>query len=166
MWWTCVHEGRLEYFQVCFLPNTSLLLSFSHEYCLIFFPTSLSNAPFQIQYADQSGATGTIGEDSVTVAGLTIDKQAFGAVDNEFGGFSRPGNNAALLGLGFPGNAVSQQTPFFNNLAEQGKLASNLFSFFMTRSDAQGSELCLGCMDTSKFTGGEYRIPVSVNAGI
>lgn len=113
----------------------------------------VSKAPFSIQYADQSGANGTIAEDAVTIAGLTVDKQAFGAVDLEFGGFSRPGNNAALLGLGFPGNAVSQQTPFFNNLAEQGKLASNLFSFFMTRNDAQGSELCLGCMDTTKFTG-------------
>lgn len=124
----------------------------------------LSNSPFQIQYADQSGAQGAIAEDSVTVAGLTVDKQAFGAVNLEFGGFSRPGNNAGLLGLGFPDNAVSQQTPFFNNLAEQGKLASNLFSFFMTRNNQSGSELCLGCMDTSKFTGEMSFFPLDPSA--
>ncbi|KAG8995137.1 hypothetical protein FRB90_000253 [Tulasnella sp. 427] len=113
----------------------------------------LSTAPFKIQYADQSGAQGAIAEDTVTVAGLTVDKQAFGAVNLEFGGFSRPGNNAGLMGLGFPDNAVSQQTPFFNNLAQAGQLASNMFSFFMTRNDKAGSELCFGCMDTTKFTG-------------
>ncbi|KAG8946384.1 hypothetical protein FRC00_009612, partial [Tulasnella sp. 408] len=124
----------------------------------------ISNSPFQIQYADQSGATGAIAEDTVTVAGLTIENQRFGAVNAEFGGFSRPGNNAGLLGLGFPDNAASKQTPFFHNLAEQGKLASNLFSFFMTRNDQSGSELCLGCMDSTKFTGDMSFFPLDPSA--
>lgn len=124
----------------------------------------ISNSPFQIQYADQSGATGAIAEDTVTVAGLTVENQRFGAVNVEFGGFSRPGNNAGLLGLGFPANAASKQTPFFQNLAEQGKLASNLFSFFMTRNDLSGSELCLGCMDSTKFTGDMSFFPLDPTA--
>lgn len=43
---------------------------------------------FSIQYADQSGASGTVATDSVTVAGLTVESQGFGAVTNETGGFN------------------------------------------------------------------------------
>ncbi|KIO20364.1 hypothetical protein M407DRAFT_29996 [Tulasnella calospora MUT 4182] len=110
-----------------------------------------SNTPFSIQYQDGSGANGTVATDAVTVAGLTVAKQAFGAVDTEFGGFSGP--NAGLLGLGFPDNAVSNSKPFFINLVESGGLASNLFSFFMSRGGADGSELCIGCVNSDKFSG-------------
>lgn len=63
-----------------------------------------------------------VATDKVTVAGLTVKKQAFGAIDDEYGGFgsgvSAYGNaiviryvidslglhqpNSGLLGLGFP----------------------------------------------------------------
>ncbi|KAG9008419.1 hypothetical protein FRB90_008903 [Tulasnella sp. 427] len=106
---------------------------------------------FSIQYEDQSGASGTLATDTVTVAGLTVAKQVFGAVTTETGGFGGP--NAGLMGLGFPDNAASQSTPFFINLAEAGSLASNVFSFFMARGGADGSELCIGCINSDKFTG-------------
>ncbi|KIO20362.1 hypothetical protein M407DRAFT_29994 [Tulasnella calospora MUT 4182] len=106
---------------------------------------------FSIKYQDESGANGTVATDAVTVAGLTVAKQAFGAVNVEFGGFSGP--NAGLLGLGFPDNAVSNSKPFFTNLVESGGLASNLFSFFMSRGGVDGSELCIGCVNSDKFSG-------------
>ncbi|KIO20363.1 hypothetical protein M407DRAFT_29995 [Tulasnella calospora MUT 4182] len=121
---------------------------------------------FSIKYQDESGANGTVATDAVTVAGLTVAKQAFGAVNVEFGGFSGP--NAGLLGLGFPDNAVSNSKPFFTNLVESGGLASNLFSFFMSRGGVDGSELCLGCVNSEKFSGDiEYHsIDPSATGGV
>ncbi|KAG8910150.1 hypothetical protein FRC01_006520 [Tulasnella sp. 417] len=124
-----------------------------------------SKTPFSIQYQDGSGANGTVATDAVTVAGLTVARQAFGAVDREFNGFSGP--NAGLMGLGFPANAVSNSKPFFINLAESGGLASNLFSFFMSRGGADGSELCLGCVNSEKFSGDidYYQLDPSATGG-
>lgn len=40
-----------------------------------------------------------LANDTVAVAGLTVENQTFGAVTNETNGFSGP--NAGLMGLGF-----------------------------------------------------------------
>lgn len=53
-------------------------------------------------------------------------------------------------------SAESKSTPFFVNLAESGSLASNVFSFFMSRGGADGSELCIGCVNSDKFSGGAF----------
>lgn len=45
-----------------------------------------STTPFSIQYADGSGASGTVGTDTVTIAGITVTGQGFGAVTKESGG--------------------------------------------------------------------------------
>ncbi|KAG8948172.1 hypothetical protein FRC04_009971 [Tulasnella sp. 424] len=111
-----------------------------------------SSAPFSLQYFDNSTAIGKIATDQVTVAGLTVPKQGFGAVTEVTGMFlGRP--HAGLLGLGFPANAGSGATPFFINLAESGSLASNVFSFYMARNGGSGSELCIGCVNSAKYTG-------------
>ncbi|KAG9043649.1 hypothetical protein FS837_009309 [Tulasnella sp. UAMH 9824] len=126
-----------------------------------------SNTPFSVQYADGSKATGTIATDAVTVAGLTVAKQVFGAVTTESGGFEG-GPNAGLMGLGFPDNASSKSTPFFVNLAESGGLASNVFSFYMSRGGADGSELCIGCVNSDKFSGeiDYYQLDPSATGGV
>ncbi|KAG9019062.1 Type I transmembrane sorting receptor [Tulasnella sp. 427] len=111
-----------------------------------------SSTPFSIQYEDGSSATGKVATDRVTVAGLTVSKQGFGAVTKETGNFL-DSPSAGLLGLGFPANAESGATPFFINLAESGSLASNVFSFYMARNGGSGSELCIGCADSAKYTG-------------
>ncbi|KAG8975629.1 hypothetical protein FRC05_005422 [Tulasnella sp. 425] len=130
------------------------------------------------QYPDGSGASGTLANDTVTVAGLTVARQVFGAVTSESGGFSGP--HAGLMGLGFTdkygtldgdslselsaelwstplalSSAVSNAKPFFINLADSGSLASNVFSFYMSRGGADGSELCIGCVNSAKYTGGD-----------
>ncbi|KAG9013191.1 hypothetical protein FRB94_003261 [Tulasnella sp. JGI-2019a] len=122
---------------------------------------------FSVQYVDGSGATGTVVFDSVTIAGLNVPRQGFGAVSEEFGGFGH-GPNAGLLGLGFSANSRSETTPLFENLVQQGTLASNIFSFYLARHGANGSELCLGCMDSHKFTGEINYVPLdpSVTGGV
>jgi len=111
-----------------------------------------SSTPFSITYEDGSGATGTVATETVTVAGLTVGGQGFGAVTSENGGFGG-GPNAGLLGLGFPGNAESGATPFFINLATNNLLSSNVFSVYQARGGASGSELCIGCTDSSLYSG-------------
>ncbi|KAG8909686.1 hypothetical protein FRC01_006800 [Tulasnella sp. 417] len=113
---------------------------------------------FSISYEDESGASGVLVTDTVSVAGLTVPQQTFAAVSSETEGFSDP--YAGILGLGFLPNAASNSTPFFANLVQSGSLASNIFSFYMTRGGVQGSELCLGCVNSGKFTGAVTFYPV------
>ncbi|KAG8891153.1 hypothetical protein FRB99_003815 [Tulasnella sp. 403] len=68
------------------------------------------------------------------------------------------------MGLGFPANAESKAVPFFINLAEQKKLASNVFSFYMTRGGTKGSELCIGCTNSKKYTGDIDYYPLDPSA--
>ncbi|KAG8891043.1 hypothetical protein FRB98_000052 [Tulasnella sp. 332] len=111
-----------------------------------------SSTIFNITYEDGSQTSGKVATDTVTIAGLTVHSQGFGAVDRETGGASS-GPESGLLGLGFPDNAVSQKTPWFISLAESGALAMDVFAFYMTRLGSDGSELCIGCINNLKYTG-------------
>ncbi|KIO28275.1 hypothetical protein M407DRAFT_22485 [Tulasnella calospora MUT 4182] len=126
----------------------------------------ISSTPFTIQYADGSSATGKVATDKVTVAGLSVSKQGFGAVTKETGNFL-DSSSAGLMGLGFTANAESGATPFFINLANQGTLASNVFSFYMSRGGSSGSELCFGCTNSAKYTGSitYYSLDSSATSG-
>lgn len=62
--------------------------------------------------------------------------------------------------MGFPANANSGATPFFWNLANAGSLASNVFGVFLDRNGGSASELCLGCIDSSKYTGAVTYFPL------
>lgn len=61
-------------------------------------------------------------------------------------------------------SAESGANPFFMALAEGGKLASNVFSFYMTRLEESGSELCLGCINSDKYTGDIDYYPLDPSA--
>ncbi|KAG8963616.1 Type I transmembrane sorting receptor [Tulasnella sp. 425] len=106
---------------------------------------------FSIVYADKSGASGLLAVDTVSIAGLSVPQQVFGAVSSETEDFPLPYDG--LLGLGFAASSSSGATPFFANLVESGSLESNVFSFYMTRGGIEGSELCLGCVNSEKYTG-------------
>lgn len=122
-----------------------------------------SSTSFSIQYEDGSGASGYVATDTVTMAGYTVTSQGFGAVNSETDGFGA-GPNAGLIGMGFPANAESGKTPFVFNLFNQGSLPAKLFSVFMARNGASGSELCLGCIDSSKYTGTITYYPLNPSA--
>ncbi|KAG8939429.1 Type I transmembrane sorting receptor [Tulasnella sp. 424] len=123
-----------------------------------------SSTPFQIQYGDGSQAAGTLASDTVAVAGQTVQNQVFAAITQESGDFSSGGIFAGLMGMGFPSLAESKATPFFFNLAQANALTSNLFSFFLARGDKTGSELCIGCTDSSKYTGNVNFYPLDASA--
>ncbi|KAG8895143.1 hypothetical protein FRB99_000737 [Tulasnella sp. 403] len=119
---------------------------------------------FTTSYLDGSTAKGVVATDVVTVAGLTVQQQGFGAITDVTGVLQTAGN-AALLGLSFPSIAQSKQTPWFINLVNQAALASNLFSFYLDRNGTVAvSELCIGCINTSLFTGPINWYPLDTSA--
>ncbi|KAG9040213.1 Type I transmembrane sorting receptor [Tulasnella sp. JGI-2019a] len=122
---------------------------FNHTRSSTYKPTAQS---FDITYQDGSEASGIVARDTVTVAGLTVTKQAFGAISDEYGGFGS-GPYSGLLGLGFPANAKSGQTPFFISLCNRGVLTKKRFAFYLGRDGKKASELSIGKVDSSKYTG-------------
>jgi hypothetical protein len=81
-----------------------------------------------------------LAEDVVSVQGLSVQKQAFGAVtsaSDDFNGYP----NSGLLGLAFSSISASQQPTFFENLIREKQVAAPVFSVHMTRGQETGSEV-------------------------
>ena len=98
-------------------------------------------------------AQGTVIQDTVTVGGLSVQQFGFGSMTNlspAFGNFKADGT----LGFAWPALSINRLPTFFNELYFNGGVAQNLISFYLTdRPNAAGSELILGGVDYSKFTG-------------
>ncbi|KAG8975298.1 hypothetical protein FRB90_009557, partial [Tulasnella sp. 427] len=113
---------------------------------------SLINYPatFNTSFGDGSSASGLLVADTVTIGTLSVLNQPFAVITDSAGNFDGP--NSGLMGLAFESLAQTKAMPWFFNLADQGELESNIFSFYLSRQEADGSELCIGCLDSSKFT--------------
>ncbi|KIO31954.1 hypothetical protein M407DRAFT_18983 [Tulasnella calospora MUT 4182] len=110
-----------------------------------------TNQAFATAFDDLSTANGVLSTETIAIGSLGLQNQAFAVITQASKGFDGP--NAGLMGLAFPSIAQTGATPWFINLASQGKLLSNVVSFYLSREGADGSELCVGCIDTAKFTG-------------
>ncbi|KAG8985305.1 hypothetical protein FRB90_004791, partial [Tulasnella sp. 427] len=115
--------------------------------------------PFSTAFGDGSTADGVIATDTVAMGGLSLQNQPFAVILQASKGFDGP--NAGLMGLAFPTIAQTGATPWFINLANAGALESNVVSFYLSRQGADGSELCVGCIDSSKFTGDPEYFPLT-----
>ncbi|KAG8973490.1 Type I transmembrane sorting receptor [Tulasnella sp. 425] len=130
-----------------------------------FFDTSKStsfattNQAFSTAFGDGSTADGVLSTETVAIGSLGIQNQPFAVITQASKGFDGP--NAGLMGLAFPTIAQTGATPWFMNLAHAGALASNVVSFYLSRQGAEGSELCVGCMDGAKFTGQPEYFPLT-----
>lgn len=67
-----------------------------------------------------------------------------------------------LMGMGFSSIASSGQPTFFENLIAQNGVTNHYFSFYLQRAadltsnsngNIGGGEMCIGCLDSSKYTG-------------
>jgi hypothetical protein len=95
----------------------------------------------------------------VSLSGLSVSNQAFGAITDlseEFNSYP----NSGLLGLAFGTIARSKQPTFLERLILEKKLAAPLFSVHLARNEASGSEICVGCFDASKARGSITWVPV------
>lgn len=123
--------------------------------------------------------SGTLAQDRVAIGSLVVNDQYFGAVSDESEDFQDSPNDGLIgkfhshhvhvlsltpspqSGMAFSTIASSNKPTFFENLINQRKLAAPIFSVFLTRGQARGSEVCLGCYDSSKARGSVSWVPVT-----
>ncbi len=96
-------------------------------------------------------ATGILAQDSVSLGGIPVPEQYWGAVQSESSDFVRD-PISGLMGLAFGSIAASGRTPYFENLVNTNAVSSPLFSFQLLNKQPTGSQLCLGCFDSSRFS--------------
>ncbi|KAI0033024.1 aspartic peptidase domain-containing protein [Vararia minispora EC-137] len=117
-----------------------------------------SGHAFSVTYGSGS-VQGVLATDVVTIAGLTISSQTFGAVSSESSDFTGAPNDG-LIGMAFGTIAQSRAPTFFENLIQQRIIKAPLFGVHLERGRAQGSEVCLGCYDSSHTMGPIVWVPV------
>ncbi|CAN6600954.1 hypothetical protein TRVA0_001S09626 [Trichomonascus vanleenenianus] len=116
------------------------------------------NDDFSIQYVSGS-ASGAWGSDTVTVAGASVTKQQFAAVDTE-----QQGMDVGIFGVGFVSGESGTEPSYPNfpqNLVNQGLISSNLYSLYLDDLDAQSGSILFGGVDTSKYTGSLATLPIT-----
>ncbi|KAL0947617.1 hypothetical protein HGRIS_013706 [Hohenbuehelia grisea] len=119
---------------------------------------------FQVGFGDGSVAAGDLFQDTVSIAGLSVDQVAVGAATQYSEGFALPEFQPdGLMGLGF--SAISQfRAPNpIQALADQGSLPDAVFAFKLT-ADGPGSELTIGGLNQELFKGDIAFAPVTQKA--
>ncbi|GAA94639.1 uncharacterized protein L969DRAFT_49188 [Mixia osmundae IAM 14324] len=131
------------------------------------------NTPWEIQYG--TGATeGFLATDDVAVAGLTVTNQVWALANTTASIFEKTPADG-IMGMGFSTIAQSGAPTYFENLMSQNVVSEPYFAFFLGRaSDVSSSaatrsgtvnnvgELCLGCTDSSRYTGSFTYAPVQI----
>jgi cathepsin D len=114
---------------------------------------------FSIQYGS-GGAAGSLGQDTIQMAGFSVPNQVFAICDQVSSGLlSDP--VSGLLGLAWNTIASSGATPFWQTLAESGAWDSPVMAFHLTRfvddSTAQalepGGSFTMGFVNQSLYSG-------------
>ncbi|KAG2150906.1 aspartic peptidase domain-containing protein [Suillus clintonianus] len=109
---------------------------------------------FKVNYGqDGTGyAEGTLAYDTISMGGLKVNNQYFGAVTDVSSNFNVV-PISGRLGLSFSSIAMSGKPTFFENLIMQERVEAPFFSLHLTRGRASGSEITLGGYDMSKAAG-------------
>ncbi|KAH7919356.1 acid protease [Leucogyrophana mollusca] len=117
-----------------------------------------TGTPFNVTYG-VGEVRGTLAHDTVTVGSLPATSQYFGAVSQVSDDFNDTPSDG-LIGLAFGSIASSRHPTFFETLMTQRRVAAPLFSIFLARKEAHGSEICFGCYDVTKTIGPITWVPV------
>ncbi|KAJ7497233.1 aspartic peptidase domain-containing protein [Mycena latifolia] len=117
-----------------------------------------SDESFSVFYGSGE-VSGTLIQDVVSMAGLEIEDQFFGAVSkvsDDFNGLPNDG----LLGLAFGTISQSGKPTFFETLIKRDMLPAPMFSIHLSRNQESGSDVCFGCLDNLKTLGPVEWVPV------
>ncbi|XP_030078160.1 pepsin A [Microcaecilia unicolor] len=105
--------------------------------------------------------TAVLGRDVVQVGSVTVTNQVFGLSETE-DQFLYHVPYDGILGLAYPKHSSNQPTPVFDNMWNEGLLSQDLFSFYLSPDDEDGSVVIFGGIDSSYYTGSLSWVPVSV----
>jgi hypothetical protein len=143
--------------------QVSLAVSVSQQGSLsltLFLCITSLNTDFNITYGS-GAASGTLAQDTVTMAGYTVSDQKFGAVNQVTQGLlTQP--YSGLIGLAFQTIASSGAMPFWQQLAVTNQLPEPLMAFFLRRYrddfsasaiEYDGGEFSLGYTNSSLYVG-------------
>lgn len=129
---------------------------------------TLSSVEWDITYGTGM-SKGYLVRDTVSAGGYTVPLQIF-AVANTIATVLANLPSDGIMGWGFSAIATDGAPTFFENLISAGTVANPYFSFYFTRAkdttnaqNAQiaGGELCIGCIDSGRYTGSLNYVPVS-----
>ncbi|KAI8064345.1 syncephapepsin precursor [Gongronella butleri] len=127
----------------------------------LFFPERWS-----ISYGDGSTAKGIVGTDTVSIGGLTVEKQAVQLATSESSSF-RQGKTSGIMGLGFDNLASVKGTVTpFHNMIKQNLVKKPIFGVYLGRQSKQGGgEYVFGGYNKAHFTGSLKSVPVDNSQG-
>ncbi|KAJ6609854.1 aspartic peptidase domain-containing protein [Mycena sp. CBHHK59/15] len=117
-----------------------------------------SDVKFSVSYGSGE-VSGTLMQDAVSVAGLNVQDQYFGAVSQVSDEFNDLPNDG-LFGMAFGTIAQSGKPTFFETLIKRNMLPAPMFSVHLARNQVKGSEVCFGCFDELKAIGPIEWVPV------
>ncbi|XP_061204442.1 pepsin A-like [Neopsephotus bourkii] len=119
-----------------------------------------TNESVYIAYGTGS-LSGVLGYDTVNVADIEVYNQIFGLSETEPGDFFYYSPFDGILGLAFPSLASSGATPVFDNMMNEGLVARDLFSVYLSKNEESGSFVLFGAIDPYYVTNGISWIPLS-----
>ncbi|GFO41556.1 cathepsin d [Plakobranchus ocellatus] len=110
---------------------------------------------FRIQYGYDAGQVrGYLGQDTVTVAGITVQNQTFAEATFHSDDFVKTVPDG-ILGLGFQSISQAGEVPVFDNMVRQQVVPAPVFSVYLNRNESGGvgGVLTLGGADPDYYTG-------------
>lgn len=128
------------------------------------FKKNSSASSFYIEYGDNTFASGIWGSDKLTINGVSVDGMLFGVANVS--------NSSNVLGISFPqlesSNQVlsdtSDSTFTYSNLPQllkdQGLINKVAYSLYLNSLEATSGDLLFGAVDTTKYTGQLYTVPL------
>ncbi|BGP49198.1 hypothetical protein JCM10450v2_005081 [Rhodotorula kratochvilovae] len=123
--------------------------------------------PWSIRYG-RGEQTGFLQQDVVSLGGYSVNNTIFAAAESLNEAFTYY-PISGLFGLGFGTISASGYAPWFERLLNSGALTEPYFSLYLVRAadvttEAEGSlpgaQMCIGCVDSSKYTGEINWMPV------
>ncbi|KAM9557497.1 pepsin A-5 [Guaruba guarouba] len=119
-----------------------------------------TNNSLYIAYGTGS-MSGILGYDTVKVADIEVYNQIFGLSETEPGDFFYYCPFDGILGLAFPSISSDGATPVFDNMMNEGLVARDLFSVYLSKNEESGSFVLFGAIDPYYVTNGISWIPLS-----